>query len=72
MSHSSITTCVIIPTAGSQVSVADERGQTTSGILSNVSDEDLSVVSDDVRISSKCEENCTRRASYIILQAIIL
>ncbi len=36
-----------------------ESGQTTLSILSNVSDEDLSVVSGDVRARSQGEGNCT-------------
>ncbi len=35
-----------------------ESGITTLGILSNVSDEDLSVVSGDTRTRSQCEGNC--------------
>ena len=40
--------------------MTDERRETTTlGILSNVSDEDLSVVSGDDRTRSQGEENCT-------------
>ncbi len=39
--------------------MTDESGQTTTrGILSNVSDEDLSVVSGDDRTRSQGEGNC--------------
>ncbi len=35
-----------------------ERRETTQSILSNVSDEDLSIVSSDVRIRSQCQVDC--------------
>ena len=48
LSQSSLTSSVTVPTTSSQVSVTGERGTTTKSILSNGSDEDLSVVSSDV------------------------
>ncbi len=46
LSQISITIVVSTSTAGSEVSVTGERGKTTLSIISNISDEDLSVVSD--------------------------
>ena len=48
LSPSSLTSSVTVSTTLSQVSVTGERGKTTRSILSNVSDEDLSVVGGDV------------------------
>ena len=47
LSSSSLDSSVTVSTTLSQVSVTGERGKTTRSILSNVSDEDLSVVGDD-------------------------
>ena len=48
LSPSSLTSSVTVPTTLSQVSVTGERGKTIRIILSNVSDEDLSIVVGDV------------------------
>ncbi len=61
LSQSSITIVVTTSTAGSEVSVTGERKFTS--ILSNGSDEDLSVVSSDTnntdtRTQSQSEVNC--------------
>ncbi len=47
---------VTTSTAGSEVSVTGERRETT--ILSNGSDEDLSIVSNDARTRSQCQVDC--------------
>ena len=52
LSQSSHTIVVHTSTAGSEVSVTVER-EITPGILSNVSDEDLSIVSSDLRTRSQ-------------------
>ena len=48
LSPSSLTSSVTVSTTLSQVSVTGERGKTIRIILSNVSDEDLSIVVGDV------------------------
>ncbi len=53
LSLSSHVIVVIVSTAGSEVSVTGERRETT--ILSNGSDEDLSIVSSDARTRSQSQ-----------------
>ncbi len=45
-------------TAVSEVSVTSERRETTSSILSNRGDEDLSIVSSDARARSQSQVDC--------------
>ena len=47
LSPSSLTSSVTVPATLSQVSVAGERGRMSRSILSNVKNEDLSVVGGD-------------------------
>ncbi len=52
--QSSLTIIVnLAPTTSSEVSVTGERGKTILSVLSNISDEDLSVVDGDVSWSQR-------------------